>query len=316
MRFAMHLFVYSPLSASARAHLQHELPKEFTITFGPDLSPEEQQAAFQSADVLLGNPPAVWFAAGAPASLRFWQIDSAGFERYQAVRVAIPVANMGDFFAWPCAETMVGGLLALYRHLPELAVLQAEKKWVGGAFVRNRAGLLRGRRVVILGAGAIGQAVRQQLSGFNCWVQLLARTDPQAQLRSKEDLQTALPETDIVINTLPGSAEGFFSADLIAAMRPGSIYASVGRGNTTDEPALIAALQRQHLGGAVLDVTATEPLPADSPLWTLPNVLLTQHTGGGQAHEDESKVDVLLRNLELLRTGQPLENTVELSRGY
>lgn len=312
----MHLFVYSPLSASARAHLQRHLPADITLTFGPDSPADQQQAAFQTAEVLLGNPPPAWFEAGAPASLKFWQIDSAGFERYRDVHVAVPVANMGDFFAWPCAETMVGGLLALYRHLPELAVLQAEKKWVGGAFVRNRSGLLRGKRVVVLGSGAIGQAVRQQLSGFECPVQFLARTDPQAQLHSKADLHAALPETDIVINTLPGSADGFFSAELIAAMRPGSIYASVGRGNTTDEPALIAALQSQHLGGAVLDVTATEPLPADSPLWALPNVLLTQHTGGGQAFEDESKVDVLLRNLENLRTGQPLENVVELSRGY
>jgi glyoxylate/hydroxypyruvate reductase A len=312
----MNLFVFSPLSASARVHLQHQLPTDWSITFGPDLPPDQQQPAFQAADVLLGNPPPAWFEAGTPPALKFWQIDSAGFERYRDVRVTVPVANMGDFFAWPCAETMVGGLLALYRHLPELAVLQAEKKWVGGAFVRNRSGLLRGKRVVVLGAGAIGQAVRQQLSGFGCPVQFLARTSPQAELHSKEDLQAALPETDIVINTLPGSAEGFFSAELIAAMRPGSIYASVGRGNTTDEPALIAALQSQHLGGAVLDVTATEPLPADSPLWALPNVLLTQHTGGGQAFEDESKVDVLLRNLENLRTSQPFENMVELSRGY
>jgi len=312
----MQLFVYSPLSVSARAHLQRQLPTAWTITFGPDLSADQQQAAFQTADVLLGNPPPAWFETGALPNLKFWQIDSAGFERYREVHVAVPVANMGDFFAWPCAETMVGGLLALYRHLPELAVLQAEKKWVGGAFVRNRSGLLRGKRVVVLGAGAIGQAVRQQLSGFECAVQFLARTSPQAELHSKEDLLAALPETDIVINTLPGSADGFFSADLIAAMRPNSIYASVGRGNTTDEPALIAALQSQRLGGAVLDVTATEPLPPDSPLWALPNVLLTQHTGGGQAFEDESKVDVLLRNLENLRTGQPFENLVELSRGY
>ena len=312
----MHLFVYSPLSASARAHLLRQLPAGAEVTFSPDLAAENQFAAFQEADVLLGNPPPVWLAAGPSPRLRFWQIDSAGFERYRHLHLTLPVANMGDFFAWPCAETMVGGLLALYRHLAELAVLQAQRKWVGGAYVRNRAGLLRGKRVLILGAGAIALALRQQLSGFECPVQLLARTNPEAQLRSKEELKAALPETDIVINTLPGSAEGFVSAELLAAMRPGSIYASVGRGNTTDEPALLRLLQAGHLGGAVLDVTAIEPLPADNPLWTLPNVLLTQHTGGGQALEDENKADMLLRNLENLRHGRPLENLVDLSRGY
>ena len=312
----MHLFVYSPLSAPARAYLQQQLPAEVEVTFSPDLPAENQFPAFQAADVLLGNPPPTWLAAGLSPLLRFWQIDSAGFERYRHLHLALPVANMGDFFAWPCAETMVGGLLALYRHLSELAVLQAHRKWVGGAYVRNRAGLLRGKRVVVLGAGAIALALRQQLSGFECPVQLLARTNPEARLRSKEDLKAVLPETDIVINTLPGSAEGFFSADLLEAMRPGGIYASVGRGNTTDEPALIRLLQAGYLGGAVLDVTAIEPLPADNPLWALPNVLLTQHTGGGQHHEDGSKVAMLLRNLENLQNDRPLENLVDLSRGY
>ncbi|WP_317164859.1 NAD(P)-dependent oxidoreductase [Hymenobacter ginkgonis] len=169
---------------------------------------------------------------------------------------------------------------------------------------------------MVLGAGAIAQAVQQQLSGFGCQVQLLARTAPQAQLHSREELAAALPQTDIVVNCLPGSAVGFFSADLLAALPPGSLYASVGRGTTTDEPALVAALQAGRLGGAVLDVTAAEPLPPGHPLWTLPNVLLTQHTGGGQPHEAEGKVAQLLRNLQLLQAGQPLENQVELGKGY
>ena len=312
----MRLFVYSPLSTSARAHLQQQAPTDIELIFCNDLPTEQQFSAFQDTQVLMGNPPPAWLTAGAPPLLEFWQIDSAGFERYRHLQLSLPVANMGDFFAWPCAETMVGGLLALYRHLPELAVLQSQKKWVGGAFVRNRAGLLRGKRVVVLGAGAIAIALRQQLTGFDCQVRLLARTDPSANLHTKEELKTALPETDIVINTLPGSAAGFFSADLVQAMRPGSIYASVGRGNTTDEPELLRLLQAGYLGGAVLDVTAIEPLPADNPLWSLPNVLLTQHTGGGQAFEDESKVDVLLRNLEHLRSGQPLEHLVDVSKGY
>ena len=312
----MRLFVYSPLSALARAYLQQQLPTEVEVTFCHDLATEQQFPAFQEAEVVMGNPPPAWLAAGAPPLLNFWQIDSTGFERYRNLRLSIPVANMGDFFSWPCAETMVAGLLGLCRYIPELALLQAQKHWVGGAFVRNRAGLLRGRSVVILGAGAIGLAVRQQLTGFECRIQLLALTDPQAQLHSKEELKAVLPETDIIVNCLPGSAEGFFSTDLFDAMRPGSIYASVGRGNTTDESALLRLLQAGYLGGAVLDVTAIEPLPTDNPLWTLPNVLLTQHTGGGQPFEDEGKVDVLLRNLERLHTGQPLENLVDLSRGY
>jgi glyoxylate/hydroxypyruvate reductase A len=311
----MKIFVYSAFDEAARDYLKRQLPAEAELTFRTDLPADQQATAFQTTEILLGNPPAAWFASGAPAQLTFWQLDSAGFERYKELQLAIPVANMGDFFAWPCAETMVAGLLALYRCLPELVRLQAAQQWVG-AEVRGRQGLLRGKRVVILGAGAIGQAVAQQLSGFGCAVQLMARTNPQAQLHTKEELTAALPQTDIVVNCLPGSAQNFFSPDLIAAMCPGSIYASVGRGNTTDEPALIAALQAGHLGGAVLDVTAAEPLPPGHVLWTLPQVLLTQHTGGGQPGEAEGKIDQLMRNLQRLQARQPLENLVTLAQGY
>jgi len=311
----MKIFVYTALDETARAYLHQQLPAEADVTFNADLPADQAQVAFQSAEIVLGNPPAAWLTAGVLPQLRFWQIDSAGFDRYKGIKLAIPVANMGDFFAWACAETMVAGLLALYRRLPELVLLQEKQQWVG-AEVRGRQGLLRGKRVVILGAGTIGQAVREQLSGFGCAVQFLARTDPQAQLHTKEELAAALPETDVIVNCLPGSADGFFSANLVSAMRPGSIYASVGRGNTTDESALIAALQAGRLGGAVLDVTATEPIPAGHPLWALPNVLLTQHTGGGQPREAEGKIDQFVRNLARFHGGQPLENVVELEVGY
>jgi glyoxylate/hydroxypyruvate reductase A len=310
----MQLFVYPHYDAPARDLLRRQLPPDITPVFRADLPAGQQQAAFQQADFLLGNPPPEWFNP-TPPRLRFWQIDSAGFEQYADLRLACPVANMGDYFAWACAETIVAGVIAFYRHLPELARLQAERCWVG-APVRKQLLLLRDQRTIILGAGTIGLAVRQQLSGFGCPVQLLARTSPEAQLHSRKELQAALPETDLVINCLPGSAEGFFSAELIKAMRPGSVYANVGRGNTTDEPALLAALQSGHLAGAVLDVTATEPLPAEHPFWSMPNVLLTQHTAGGQPREDEGKVELLLRNLHRLHSGQEPENPVDVSRGY
>jgi phosphoglycerate dehydrogenase-like enzyme len=311
----MKIFVFTALDEAARSYLRQQLPAGAEVTFRDEAPTDQPPAAFRAAEVLLGNPPVAWLTAGPLPQLAFWQLDSAGFERYQGVKLTAPVANMGDFFAWACAETMVAGLLALYRRLPELVLLQARQQWVG-AEVRGRQGLLHGKRVVILGAGTIGQAVREQLGGFGCTVQLLARRDPQAQLHSKEELAAALPATDVVVNCLPGSADKFFSADLVAAMRPGSIYASVGRGNTTDEPALLAALQAGQLGGAVLDVTATEPLPPGHPLWALPHVLLTQHTGGGQPREAEGKIDQLVRNLARLGAGQPLENVVDLGAGY
>lgn len=311
----MILFVNPNLNDTLRQALLAQLPEGVNPVFRfnhPDEA--DQRAVFRLATVVFGNPPAAWLADPLP-NLRFWQLDSAGFDGYQHVQTDALVANMGDYFAWPCAETMVAGLLALFRRIPELAVLQHQRAWVGVP-IRGRTGLLRHKRVVILGTGTIGQAVRQMLTGFECSIVMLARTDPRADLHSAEDLKAVLPHTDIVVNCLPGTAQGFYTADLIAAMKPGSVYANVGRGSTTDEPALIQALTEGRLGGAVLDVTATEPLPAGSLLWTLPNVLLTQHTGGGQPDEEAGKVAQLLRNLERYRAGQPLENAVVLNRGY
>lgn len=310
----MQLFVNSNLNETLKAELRQQLPATVTATFRNELSENDQQTQFQSADMVMGNPPAAWFSEPLP-NLKFWQLDSAGFDGYKNAQINAAVANMGDYFAWPCAETMVAGILSMYRRIPELALLQSRSEWVG-APIRDRTGLLRQKRVVILGTGTIGQAVRQMLTGFNCSVKMLARTDPQADLHSAQELKEVLPQTDIVVNCLPGTATGFFSAELIGAMTASSLYANVGRGSTTDEPALIAALQSGKLGGAVLDVTAKEPLPADSPLWSLPNVLLTQHTGGGQPDEDAGKVTQFLKNLTSFLAGEPLENTVELERGY
>jgi glyoxylate/hydroxypyruvate reductase A len=310
----MQLFVYTTLSDTGKAELHQQLPPESILQFRQDLPATEQQAAFRAADLIMGNPPPAWFAEPLP-NLKFWQLDSAGFDGYQAIQVQARIANMGDYFARPCAETMMAGILALYRCIPELVLLQNRSEWVGVP-IRARTNSLWQKRVVILGTGTIGQAVRGMLSGFDCQTKTLARTDPQADLHTVDELKAVLPETDIVINCLPGTAAGFVSADVIAAMKPGSLYANVGRGNTTDEPALIQALKSGQLGGAVLDVTDQEPLPADSPLWTMPNVLLTQHSGGGQPDEAAGKVAQFCRNLDRFRAGQPLENRVELNRGY
>ncbi|MBO0937630.1 D-2-hydroxyacid dehydrogenase [Fibrella sp. HMF5335] len=303
----MHIFIQTPLNAVNQQVLRQEIGNGHTVTFRDGTTPLEQ------VDVLMGNPPAEQVRQ--MKNLKFWQLDSAGFDKYTDLNLAIPVCNMGDFFAWPCAETIVGAVLALYRRLDELAVQQRAKNWVGMP-LRYTMHTLHRQRVVILGAGSIGQAVRSILGGFQCHILLMARTNPDAQLHTLDELLTALPTTDLLINTLPGSVDRFVSADVLAAMKPGSFFANVGRGNTVDETALIAALQNGHLGGAALDVTQQEPLPVESPLWLMPNVLLTQHTAGGQRTEDEGKLAQFVRNFDKFQRGEPLDNQVQLGRGY
>ncbi|GEO04381.1 2-hydroxyacid dehydrogenase [Adhaeribacter aerolatus] len=310
----MKLFIYSPLNESLRSYLRSALPASLQPVFRKELLGTALTEAFAEAEIIMGNPPVDWFAQ-IPPRLVFWQLDSAGFNQYQHLLLDAQVANMGDFYAKPCAETMVGGILAFYRGLPLLVKCQEQKRWLGGK-IRPNLDLLSNKKVIILGAGSIGQAVKQMLMGFGCAVRMTARRNPQAQIYTFEALLEALPETDLVINTLPGGLDKYVSAAFFQAMKPGSLYASVGRGNTTDEQALIQALQSGKLAGAVLDVTAQEPLPETSPLWEMENVILTQHTSGGFKAEEEGKVRLFLRNLNKFLAGEPLENLINLSQGY
>ena len=310
----MNLFVTTPLNAANQSLLLAQLPPKTVVYFKNQLPEKEKFSTFQNADYVLGNPPVGWWKTPPPA-LKFWQLDSAGFDVYKHLVLTIPVCNVGDYFAWPCAESIVAGIMALYRHIDQLAVLQTQKKWVGTP-LRFSMKLLHKQQVVVLGAGAIGLAVRRILEGFECRVKLMARTNPAAQIHTTSDLRAALPHTDLVISCLPGTANGFFTADLIAAMKPGSVFANVGRGSTVDEPALIAALQAGHLSGAVLDVTANEPLPAENPLWEIKNVLLTQHTAGGSDTEDAGKIAIFVDNLNRFLNNQPLKNQIDSIKGY
>lgn len=310
----MKLFVYSHLSTSLQQYLVQHLPEGMEVSFRTTLPGDAVQKAFGEATIVAGNPPADWFNP-VPANLAFWQLDSAGFDKYSKLSLHIPVANMGDFFARPCAETIVGGVLAWYRGIHQLVRMQQQHEW-NGKSIRNTIQLLGKQKVIVLGAGAIGMAVKEMLSGFGCSIQMVARNNSAATIHSREELLQALPATNVVINTLPGSADKYMTGELFNALPNGSLYASVGRGNTTDEAAMIAALQSGKLAGAVLDVTEKEPLPADNLLWNMPQVILTQHSGGGVADEDTGKVEQLLVNINRFLLGQPVENPVDLSRGY
>jgi phosphoglycerate dehydrogenase-like enzyme len=292
----MIIYCHALLDGSLNAKLSEALTPQHQIHFRTEsASNEELKSWFASADYILGNPPVAWFER-VPANLKFWQLDSAGFDQYSSVPIPdhIKTANMGDWFARPCAESIVGGVLALYRGLDRLTLLKQKAEWIGTP-LRAELKILYKQNVIVLGAGTIGQSVNAILKGLGCTTHLMARTSQEADLRSKEDLFRELPH---------------------AAMKEGSVYASVGRGSTTDESALIQALKSGKLDGAVLDVTEIEPLPADSPLWQLDNVILTQHTGGGHKNEHMGKVDLFLNNIFAIQNGAAIANEVTLVKGY
>ena len=313
----MFIYCHTNLDEVLRSRLSEVLSPKYTLHFQSDTpSKTEARSFFNKADYILGNPPLDWFSEP-QNNLKFWQLDSAGFDQYASVPLneQTKVANMGDWFARPCAESIIGGILALYRGLDKLTLLKEKTEWIGTP-LRANLRLLSGQQVVILGAGTIGKTVHNFLQGFGCTLHMMARTSPDADIHSKEELFDILPNIDLVINTLPGSANQFVDTAFFQTMKKGSVYASVGRGSTTDELALIAALDSQHLDGAVLDVTAVEPIPNNNPLWKMENVILSQHTGGGHANEHVGKVDLFLNNMMTIENGGSPINEVNLAKGY
>ena len=309
----MKILVYTTFEEQHQSAFKKQLPDEAEIIFNSG-NEQEIKEALQSAEILVGNPPADWFEE-LPDSLKFWQMENVGFEQYKDIQFEGKVANVGDMSAVPCAETIVSGILAFYRGVHSMVRNQLDKKWVAEK-ISNELQILGEKKVIILGSGAIGEHARKILEAFGCEIQMTAKSDPDAEIHSFEHLLKQLPQTDLVINTLPGNLDKYVSAEFFDAMKEGSLYANIGRGNTTDEEALIKSLESGRLVGAVLDVTETEPLPEDSKLWEMKNVILTQHTGAGHKDRDRDKVEKFTENINKFLKGEKIEDEVKLSEGY
>lgn len=311
---AMRLYIITPLDEKGKTRLLQEA-KRFEITFHDDVQEDLRKSLFLRADIAFGNPPPEWLAEA--SALQWLQLHSAGFEPYQQVKTAAVVTNLKDFYSWPCAETVIAGIMGLYRKIDEVTLLKQRSKWIG-APLRSQMSLLRNQHVLILGTGNIAKVCAQILRAFGCGITFSGRTAPEAKLRSADEVLTFIPQADVIINCLPGTAEtaGFVTAAMISRMKPTAVFANIGRGTTVDEQALVRALQLKRIGGAVLDVCHDEPLPQNHPLWNCENTILTQHSGGGWRAEEAERLEVFLSNLKRFEAGLPLENIIDLTRGY
>ncbi|MBK8856891.1 MAG: D-2-hydroxyacid dehydrogenase [Opitutaceae bacterium] len=283
-------------------------------------APDQARAAVTEAEIIFGNVPAGWLAGA--TRLRWVQLDSAGVDAYLGLNAARPGApvqltNLSDFYGRAVAEVALASILAFYRQLPRLMAGQREGRWVKTE-VEPGVGQLHGAPVLVLGTGAIGRRLMTLLRAFECEVRGFARRSADAQLHTLAELDAALPSAAVVINTLPHTPEtqGLLGRERLARFAPSALLVNVGRGSAVDEAALVEALDAGRLGGAVLDVTQVEPLPAASPLWQHPRVILTQHTGGRFPRESEAKIDVFLGNFARFTRGEPLSGAVDPSRGY
>jgi D-2-hydroxyacid dehydrogenase (NADP+) len=258
--------------------------------------------------------------------LRWFHASGAGVERYDLVQIAargVMLTNSSGVSAPNMAEHVLGMMVALTRCFPRLLRAQIQRKWRDEATHRE-VGELQGQTVLVVGIGEIGCAVAQRTAAFGMRVNGLRRRGGEPAPAGFDhvfaigDFHAALADADHVVVTVPSTSRsrGLFDAAAFAAMKPGAAIYNVGRGPVIDTAALIAALESGHLGGAGLDVTDPEPLPAESPLWDMENVLITAHTSGATPRYWERQADLIADNIRRIQRGDAPRNLVDLEAGY
>jgi phosphoglycerate dehydrogenase-like enzyme len=281
---------------------------------------ERAEAAAISWD---GPPIDDILAAG--KKLRWLHQRGAGIDRIATPRLIasdIVLTNGSGNHAPNIAEHVLGLMLAFARRLPALIRAQQEHRWQSPS--AREVFELSGQTLAIVGFGAIGSALAERAAALGMEV-IGVRRSPGATLPPNvrrmagiADIDAVLALADHVVVTLPLTAEtrGMFSSARLAAMKPGAYLYNVGRGGTVDQEALLEALRSGHVAGAGLDVTEPEPLPADSPLWAEPDVVISAHSSGHTPRSFERYQRLLLENLQRFVRGETLQNVVDKRLGY
>lgn len=250
-------------------------------------------------------------------NLRWFQTMWAGTEEYEGMLPqGICFTSSAGSNSRSVAEHMLASLLAVCRRLPTYRDAQKAHRWEDEGAMKT----LMGATVLVLGAGHIGSEFAQMCRGLGAHTVGLKRTvrgDVPGfdQVATMEELEQWLPQADVVAMSLPHSPEtvGLMNEKRLGLMRDDAILLNAGRGSALDQDALGRAMEKGKLWGAALDVTVPEPLPEDSPLWDIPNLLITPHVAGGMRLEITRKrcIEIALDNLRRYLAGEPLVNQVK-----
>jgi D-2-hydroxyacid dehydrogenase (NADP+) len=248
-------------------------------------------------------------------SLKWLHTFSAGVDSpffVQLMERGVRLTNSSGATASPIAQTTVLYMLALSRNVRAWFQHQEKHEWARQEFAE-----LDGARLAVLGMGPIGIEIARLGVALNMKVEAIRRTPTGSEpcpTFSFDQLSRVLANADWVAVALPltNDTRQIFDAKTFAIMKPGAHFINVGRGELVDEDALIMALQSGHLAGAALDVFATEPLPPDSPLWNMDNVIITPHSSSASAQSGLRSEDIFVKNFARYVAGESLLNEVNL----
>ncbi|MBN2473896.1 MAG: D-2-hydroxyacid dehydrogenase [Pirellulales bacterium] len=268
-----------------------------------------------AADVFCGHAkvPVDWEGVVRQGRLRWIQSSAAGMDHClvpAVVESEIVVTSASGVLADQVAEHAIALITGWCRDLPTFVRAQQSRE-----FVRRPTRDLTGSTVGIVGFGGVGRRLAELLAGFR--TRILAtdmfpvdKPDYVEALWPAEELPQMVAQADVLVLSLPlnGMTRGMVDAALLSRMKPGALLANMARGPLVVTADLVECLQSGHLAGAVMDVTDPEPLPAESELWGMPNVMITPHVGGQSAWRIDNMTDLFCRNLCRWQAGRPLIN--------
>jgi len=286
----------------------------------------QARAATSAADVLALGPDRGWSAAellDTAPRLQWVHTRAAGVDRGQLQplhrfrEAGITLTNGSGISSAPIAEYVVMAMLAIAKGLPGLLTAQQQKAWVKPERTRD----LQGSSVLLLGFGDVGRAVWGRLRPFGVAATAVRRhpsAEPGIEVLGPDAWRSRIGEFDWVIVTAPLSSQtrSMIGAAELADLKVDAWLLNVSRGAIIDQPALTAVLRAGTIGGAYLDVTDSEPLPADSELWAMPNVIVTPHSSWLSPRFPGRASELLADNLRRWCAGQSLRNVVDPDAGY
>jgi phosphoglycerate dehydrogenase-like enzyme len=295
------------------------------VEFIPAKDIAEAVALVKDADAVLGFCSPELLAAG--PNIRWIQAYWAGVERCVAIPALherdILVTNMQRVAGPAMAEHVMAMMMAFARGLHFYIPERMARRWTPEPPAPARLLTIEDKTVLVVGLGGIGVEVAKRAHALGMRVVAIrasSREGPEfvSYVGLPDELRRLAADADFVVNTVPltPATTGVFDAGFFAAMKPGAFFINVGRGKSVVQPDLIAALRSGRLGGAGLDVADPEPLPADSPLWQMRNVILTPHVSAESDHGNEARFVIARENLRRYLAGEKMLSVVDVGKGY
>ncbi|MGK2863928.1 MAG: D-2-hydroxyacid dehydrogenase [Chitinophagaceae bacterium] len=289
------------------------------------LMPAATSLVWEEAEVVIGDVDAASLQRA--KKLKWVQVMHAGVENMPKEMVAHPLVltNMQKIFAPVIAENAIALLLSLTRGLIQFAIPNfQEKKWMGRPPENVKLNDLHNKSIGIVGMGGIGSETARRLHyGFNMHVlatdaKPMHKPDFVDELHDPSWFMEMVPRVDVLMSAAPltKDTKEMFNAEVFSKMKPDSYFINMSRGGLVKQDALMDALRSKKIRGAGLDVVTPEPLPADHPLWTCPNLVITAHNSTIADSRNERMFGLLMENVRRYSAGLPLMNVVDKEKGY